>query len=146
MFHVPQSATQSVPQSATQSSQTQTGKFVLPAQDIARIGMYVVFNLGRAVGNEQSQRLYYCFNIQGSIVLIYCSQPQISAQSHIGHLKLPAQNTNFPVWSQTANQNVARMGNPIPGRKIVYCLKTMARRSSSMCIMQSYQFGRVWPF
>ena len=37
---------------------------------------------------------------KGSIVLIYCSQPGISVQSYLGHLKLPAQNTNFPVWDQ----------------------------------------------
>ena len=35
---------------------------------------------------------------KGSIVLIYCSQPRILAQFYLGHVRLPAQNTNFPVW------------------------------------------------
>ena len=56
------------------SIQCQTGKFVLRVRYLARAGTNAVFNLGRAVGNKQG---IYCLIYKGSIVLIYCFQPQI---------------------------------------------------------------------
>ena len=44
---------------------------------------------------------------------------------------------------QTANYDVRAedLQRAVPGRTIVYCLKTMARRASSACTLQSYQSG-----
>ena len=47
------------------------------------------------------------------------------------------------LWPQTANYVVRAEDLPraVPGRTIVYCLKTMARRTSSVRTLQSYQSG-----
>ena len=68
------------------------------------ISTYAVFNLGRAVGNKQR---IYCLIYKGSIVLTYCSQPRIFiAVLYVGHLKLPAQDTDFPVWQQNSPHHI----------------------------------------
>ena len=53
--------------------------------------MYTVFNLGHAVGKYTKDLLFQ------SIVLNLLKR-KFSTQFYLGHLNLPAQDTNFPVW------------------------------------------------
>ena len=79
--------------------------------------------------------------------ILLCSNNTVWAHSHpytfFSHY-INGYLVNFiSLWPQTANYVVRAEDLPrtVPGRTIVYCLKTMARRTSSVRTLQSHQSG-----
>ena len=120
-----------------------TPKFFGAQYKLSSLGTrYAVFNLGCSVGNKQ--QIYY-FNLLFSTFsthIFFAVLLRPSPQHAHARYKLSSLRAQKQYLYQTANYVVRAEDLPaVPGRTIVYCLKTMARRASPVHTLQSYQSG-----